>query len=92
VALSSYDGRAARQPGCGKLLRASTTTPAWKHAMGTQGNDLVHSKNVEDWTIRRRVPKSVMIGYGTVSETAKVSVFDEVIFDEVNNSHLNMLY
>ena len=41
---------------------------------GTQGNDLGHSKNVKDWAIRRRVPKAAMIGYGTVSETAKASV------------------
>jgi hypothetical protein len=42
-----------------------------------QGNDLGYSKNAKDWAIRRRVPKPVMIGYGTVSETAKVSVFNE---------------
>ena len=41
---------------------------------GIQGNDLGHSNNVKDWAIRRRVPKSAMIGYGTVSETAKASV------------------
>jgi hypothetical protein len=41
---------------------------------GIQGNDLEHSKNVKDWAIRRRVPKAVMIGNGTVSETAKASV------------------
>jgi hypothetical protein len=44
---------------------------------GIQGNDLGHSKNVKDWAIRRRVPKAAMIGYGTVSETAKASVFNE---------------
>jgi hypothetical protein len=42
-----------------------------------QGNDLGHSKNVKDWAIRRRVPKAAMIGNGTVSETAKASVFNE---------------
>jgi len=56
-----------------------------------QGNDLGHSKNAKDWAIRRRVPKPVLcdsmnrkplltervIGHGTVSETAKVSVSDE---------------
>ena len=42
-----------------------------------QDNDLGHSKNVKDWAIRRRVPKAVMIGNGTVSETAKASVADE---------------
>ena len=45
--------------------------------MGTQDNDLVHSNNVKDWAIRRRESKSVMIGYDSVSETAKVSVFNE---------------
>jgi hypothetical protein len=68
---------AARQPGCGKFLRASTTTSIWKHIARTQGNDLVYGNSVEDWIIRRREPKSVMIGYGSVSETAKVSVFYE---------------
>ncbi len=42
-----------------------------------QGNDLGQSKNVKDWAIRRRVPKAAMIGNGTVSETAKASVFNE---------------
>ena len=42
-----------------------------------QGNDLGQRKNVKDWAIRRRVPKAAMIGYGTVSETAKASVFVE---------------
>ena len=42
-----------------------------------QGNDLGHSKNVKDWAIRRRVPNAAMIGNGTVSETAKASVFKE---------------
>ena len=44
---------------------------------GIQGNDLGHSKNVKDWAIRRRVPNAAMIGNGTVSETAKASVFKE---------------
>ena len=47
-----------------------------------QGNDLGHRKNVKDWAIRRRVSKaanslSSMIGYETVSETAKASVINE---------------
>ena len=42
-----------------------------------QGNDLGYSKNVKDWAIRRRVPKAAMIGNGTVSETAKASVFND---------------
>jgi hypothetical protein len=42
-----------------------------------QGNDLGQRKNVKDWAIRRRVPTVVMIDHGTVSETAKASVFDE---------------
>jgi hypothetical protein len=51
--------------------------PIVETQQGIQGNDLGHSNNVKDWAIRRRVPKSVMIGYGTVSETAKASVLDE---------------
>ena len=82
---------AARQPGCGKFLRASSTTIWRETARYTRGNDLEHGKNDEDWIIRRRVPKAAMsdsmnriplltervIGNGTVSETAKVSVFNE---------------
>jgi len=52
--------------------------------IGIQGNDLGQSKNVKDWAIRRRVPNaaksdsmSCEIGNGTVSETAKASVFNE---------------
>ena len=44
---------------------------------GILGNDLGHSKNAKDWAIRRRVPKAAMIGNGTVSETAKASVFND---------------
>ena len=43
----------------------------------TLDNDHGYSKNVKDWTIRRRVPNAAMIGNGTVSETAKVSVVNE---------------
>jgi len=68
---------AARQPGCGKFLRASSTTRSLETMSDTRGNDLEHGKNDEDWIIRRRVSKPVRIGYGTVSETAKVSVFNE---------------
>ncbi len=68
---------AARQPGCGKFLRTSSTTCSLETMGDTRGNDLEHGKNDEDWIIRRRVPKPVRIGHGTVSETAKVSVFDE---------------
>jgi hypothetical protein len=42
-----------------------------------QGNDLGYSKNAKDWAIRRRVSKAAMIGYETVSETAKASVYYE---------------
>lgn len=44
---------------------------------GIWGNDLRYSKNVKDWTIRRRDPKPAMIGHGSVSETAKASVPNE---------------
>jgi len=45
--------------------------------MKIQDNDLGHRKNAKDWAIRRRVSKAAMIGYETVSETAKASVFNE---------------
>ncbi len=44
---------------------------------GIWGNDLRHSNNVKDWTIRRRDSKPVLVGHESVSETAKASVFDE---------------
>ena len=68
---------AARHSGCGKPLTAFATTSYLETYRGIQGNDLGHSKNAKDWAIRRRVPKAAMIGNGTVSETAKVSVFNE---------------
>ena len=49
---------------------------------GIQDNDLGHSKNAKDWAIRRRGPKSVMIGYGSVSETAKASVTNEGLISQ----------
>jgi hypothetical protein len=47
-----------------------------------QGNDLGHRKNVKDWAIRRRVSKADMIGYETVSETAKASVLNEGLISQ----------
>ena len=47
-----------------------------------QGNDLGYSNIVKDWIIRRREPNSVMIGYGSVSETAKASVSDEGLISQ----------
>lgn len=40
----------------GTPSRALTTTPAWKHAKGTLGNDHGHSNNVKDWVIRSQAP------------------------------------
>ena len=51
--------------------------PIVETQLGIQDNDLGHSKNVKDWAIRRRVSKAVMIGYETVSETAKALVIDD---------------
>ena len=52
----------ARQPNCGNLLRALTTTYLWETVNNIQGNDLGHRtlsashsdvcNNVRDWTIR----------------------------------------
>jgi hypothetical protein len=49
----------------------------WETSIGIQGNDLGYSNIVKDWIIRRREPNSVMIGHGSVSETAKASVPNE---------------
>ena len=57
-----------------KSLNYYLSMETWK---GTLDNDHGYSKNVKDWTIRRRVPNAAMIGNGTVSETAKVSVVNE---------------
>ncbi len=46
----------------------------WK---GTLGNDHGYSNIVKDWIIRKREPTAAMIGYGSVSEIAKVSVVYE---------------
>jgi Rad3-related DNA helicase len=74
--LVNYAGNCmiCKTPGCGKLLRALTTTLYWKHYRGTRLIVEPNGKNVRDWTIRRRVPKSVMAGYGAVSTIAKVLV------------------
>ena len=40
----------------GTPFRALTTTPAWKRAAGTLGNDHGYSKNVKDWVIRSQAP------------------------------------
>ena len=52
-------------------------SPSMETCKEIQGNDLGYSKNAKDWAIRRRVSKAAMIGYETVSETAKASVFVE---------------
>lgn len=58
--------------------------PVVETHLGIQDNDLGHSKNVKDWAIRRRVSKADMIGYETVSETAKALV----IYDGLINLRL----
>ena len=42
---------------CGKLLRAFSTTSFCESFMNTQGNNLGHSNNEKDWTIRSQAPK-----------------------------------
>ena len=42
-------------PCCGKLLRALSTSYQMETFDNTQGNDLEHSKNDKDWTIRRLI-------------------------------------
>ena len=55
----------------GTPFRALTTTPAWKLAVGTLGNDHGHSKNVKDWVIRSQAP-TVRV----VSDRVKVQRID----------------
>jgi len=55
----------------GNPFRALTTTPAWKHAVGTLGNDHGHSNNVKDWVIRSQAP-----AVRSVSDRAKVQRID----------------
>ena len=40
-------------------------------------SDIVKTQRMIQWAIRRLEPNSDMIGYGSVSETAKVSVNNE---------------
>ena len=63
--------------GCGKPLRALITTDWRKLQSGTRLIAVPKGKNIKDWAIRRRVPKSDMLGYGTVSQTAKMSAIRE---------------
>src|SRR5210317_2529271 len=53
-------GMGARHPGCGKFLRALTTTFIWKLMKGTRLITEPNGKKVRDWIIRRREPKVVM--------------------------------
>ena len=53
-------GMGARHPGCGKFLRALTTTFTWKRMKGTRLITEPNGKKVRDWIIRRREPKVVM--------------------------------
>jgi hypothetical protein len=49
------------------------TTNPWKHGKESRvmTSDKVKTQRMLQWAIRRREPKSAMIGYGSVSETAK---------------------
>jgi hypothetical protein len=42
---------------CRNILRAFSTTSFCESIMNTQGNDLGHSNNEKDWTIRSQAPK-----------------------------------
>ena len=42
----------AKYLNCGDLLRVLTTTYIWETKYNIQGNDLGHSNNVKNWTIR----------------------------------------
>ncbi len=45
---------------CGDILRAFSTTSFCESKMKIRGNDLGHSKNEKDWTIRSQAPKCVI--------------------------------
>ena len=51
----------ATSSNCGKLLRAFSTTYLSERSGNIRGNDLEHSKNEKDWTIRSQAPKVAMI-------------------------------
>ena len=42
---------------CRNILRAFSTTLLNENLMNTQGNNLGHSNNEKDWTIRSQAPK-----------------------------------
>ena len=42
---------------CRNILRAFSTTLLYENISNTQGNDLEHSNNEKDWTIRSQTPK-----------------------------------
>ena len=42
---------------CGNILRAFSTTSSCENIKNTRGNDLGHSNNEKDWTIRSQAPK-----------------------------------
>ena len=54
---------------CVKLLIAVSTTLLWETISNTRGNDLEHSKNETDWTIRSQASKYAKLVYDEGSET-----------------------
>ena len=65
----------------GKSLRALTTTFIRKLLKGTRLIDVHNGNNVKDWVIRAYKPKSVMIGYGFCSTTARVLVDNDSLIN-----------
>jgi hypothetical protein len=54
---------------CRNILRAFSTTLLNESLMNTQCNELGHSNNEKDWTIRSQTPKCDTQAYGGGSET-----------------------
>ena len=54
---------------CGNILRAFSTSLLNESLANTQGNNLGHSNNEKDWTIRSQAPKCAKQAYGEGSET-----------------------
>lgn len=69
----------ATRPNCGKLLRALSPKPSWKHG-GGQVNSLGYGNNDKDWTIRSQAPK-----FATDKNMEKVQRLDGCGVDEIDH-------
>ena len=82
---SEFIHKLARLAGGGNILRAFTTTFMRKLLKGPRLIADPNGKNVKDWIICHREPKSVLVGYGSGSTNAKQSACNDGL------ANLNML-